>query len=260
MSAVVTLRLHIECDRKRHELLLSSKVCAPKGDILADTPTTPLGRQKSGLAKWWCKRSDEAHDVKNITRNLIQQHGIANGTLRAAGLLDQKIDVVEETAIINAIDNTYIPTTVARRDASDVPIRSVTAGAVTGSYVGMPVISRYTRDYGPQVSRLCTIFRRAIAGNNGTPRDFRYTSIQTNYNVHLKTHVDTNAEGTRLVVVSLGNYSGGRLLIRPRQIGAGMVVPAYEYEFARTPLIFFGRAPHSTKYFEGDRHSLVFFM
>jgi len=93
----------------------------------------------------------------------------------------------------------------------------------------------------------CTFFK------NYYPRDFKFSTIQYNYNSRASKHIDSQNVGNS-VIIGMGDYTGGRLIIYDQNDK-----PQY-YDIKHKFLRFNGsKFYHEVEPFQGNRLTLVFF-
>jgi len=85
------------------------------------------------------------------------------------------------------------------------------------------------------------------------PREFKFSTIQYNYNSRASKHIDGNNVGES-VIIAMGDYTGGRLIIYDEDDK-----PQY-YDIKHKFLRFNGsKFYHEVEPYQGNRLSLVFF-
>lgn len=118
--------------------------------------------------------------------------------------------------------------------------RSLTLGYVKtriGRKIGLSV---YTKKYPKLYEKILVL---------GEKMGIKFTSIHINHNVVCPPHKDKNNGEETSCIVSLGNYSGGKLIIND-----------IEYDTYLHPLVFDGKNnTHYNTDIQGNKYSLVFF-
>ena len=88
---------------------------------------------------------------------------------------------------------------------------------------------------------------------NHYPREFKFSTIQYNYNSRCSKHIDSNNAGNS-VIIGMGDYTGGRLIIYDENDK-----PTY-YDIKHKFLRFNGsKFYHEVEAYQGNRLTLVFF-
>ena len=85
------------------------------------------------------------------------------------------------------------------------------------------------------------------------PREFKFSTIQYNYNCRAAKHIDSNNAGNS-VIIGIGDYTGGRLIVYDENDK-----PQY-YDIKHKFLRFNGsKFYHEVEPYQGNRLTLVFF-
>lgn len=138
------------------------------------------------------------------------------------------------------LKTTLIPKT-RRKAVSDQTVRTVTMGFVNQPFTNFKGYSKFT-DQHPE------LWHALIDLANQLDPDHKFSSVTINHNVLCKPHRDARNEGITMIV-GLGNYTGGRLVVDRQKI-----------DIQYKPYYFNGYTQeHYTEEFHGDRWTLMFY-
>jgi hypothetical protein len=148
----------------------------------------------------------------------------------------------EMTDVLLSLGNAW-PTQV-RPNVSEKAVQGMCLGMVNAFTGGLTVslASRRARE----VSKLATAFVKATLPKGS--KDFKFSSIQINYNYAAKRHVDGNNMGPSFIC-SLGEHTGGKLWTEDQG----------EIDCHKQWKSFDGRKLHETRPFQGTRISFILF-